>query len=79
MINDSHTVTGVSELCYTITSFQHSIIMKKDWSKSNFDFFYQVILADGTQVQSSVVLSNATPYKTFMVTFFFYFHSVNIL
>ncbi|KAL7604067.1 uncharacterized protein LOC111909158 [Lactuca sativa] len=25
-----------------------------------------VILADGTQVQSSVVLSNATPYKTFM-------------
>ncbi|KAK3017162.1 hypothetical protein RJ639_007837 [Escallonia herrerae] len=27
-----------------------------------------VLLADGTQVHSSVVLSNATPYKTFMAT-----------
>lgn len=27
----------------------------------------EVLLADGTPVRSSVVLSNATPYKTYMV------------
>lgn len=32
-----------------------------------FGVIIQVMLADGTQVQSSVVLSNATPYRTFMV------------
>lgn len=30
----------------------------------------QVMLADGTRVHSSVVLSNATPHRTFMVIIF---------
>lgn len=33
-----------------------------------FIFAIQVLLADGKHVHSSVVLSNATPYKTFMVS-----------
>lgn len=33
----------------------------------SFDAIPQVTLSDGTEVQSSTVLSNATPYRTFMV------------
>lgn len=43
-------------------------------NKSSNAWYYlwplQVLLSDGTQVRSSVVLSNATPYKTFMVILF---------
>ena len=33
------------------------------------DEFYQVLLVDGTAVHSSIVLSNATPYRTFKVMY----------
>lgn len=39
----------------------------------------QVLLADGTPVRSSVVLSNATPYKTYMVFYWHYWFILNLL
>ncbi|KAJ4714417.1 Pyridine nucleotide-disulfide oxidoreductase domain-containing protein 2 [Melia azedarach] len=44
-----------------VTSAEVSQLMIDDYGRVN-----GVLLADGTQVHSSIVLSNATPYKTFM-------------
>ncbi|RVX16660.1 Pyridine nucleotide-disulfide oxidoreductase domain-containing protein 2 [Vitis vinifera] len=46
---------------HVVTSAEVSQLMIEDSGRVN-----GVLLADGTRVHSSVVLSNATPYKTFM-------------
>lgn len=67
IIGDSGTVDGVGDVYLTFFSYIISNIPGQSDKVLGILLMAQIRLADGTEIHSSVVLSNATPYKTFMV------------